>query len=162
MKILMNDLSKFPAKVWASDIDEATTDQILSMTQLPFLYKHLAVMPDAHWGCGSTVGTVIATKDAIIPGSMGAKSFIVQGLGNPESFCSCSHGAGRKHGRNAARKLFTLDDLAIQTAGVECRKDDGVLDEIPSAYKNIDKVMADQVDLVKPLYELKQILCIKG
>ncbi len=98
----------------------------------------------------------------IIPGSMGAKSYIVEGLGNPESFHSCSHGAGRRMGRNVAKKTFTLEDLAAQTAGVDCRKDEGVLDEIPGAYKDIDVVMANQVDLVKPIHTLKQFLCIKG
>ena len=98
----------------------------------------------------------------IIPGSMGAKSFIVEGLGNPESFCSCSHGAGRKMSRTQARKLFTAQDLIEQTKGIECRKDRAVVDEIPSAYKDIDQVMRDQTDLVKPLYQLKQILCVKG
>lgn len=98
----------------------------------------------------------------IIPGSMGAKSFIVRGLGNPESFDSCSHGAGRRMSRTKARATFTLDDLAQQTAGVECRKDIGVLDEIPGAYKDIDTVMANQSDLVEVVAQLKQVLCVKG
>lgn len=98
----------------------------------------------------------------IIPGSMGAKSFIVKGLGNPDSFCSCSHGAGRTMSRTKARANFTIEDLARQTAGVECRKDDAVLDEIPGAYKSIDTVMANQQDLVTPEFTLKQILCVKG
>jgi tRNA-splicing ligase RtcB len=94
----------------------------------------------------------------IIPGSMGAKSFIVKGKGNPDSYCSCSHGAGRKHSRNQARKLFTSLDLQEQTAGVECRKDDAVLDEIPGAYKDIDQVMAAQSDLVDVVATLKQVV----
>lgn len=98
----------------------------------------------------------------IIPGSMGTKSYIVEGLGNPESFCSCSHGAGRRMSRTKARANFSVEDLAKQTAGVECRKDDGVLDEIPGAYKDIDEVMENQKDLVKPIYTLKQLLCVKG
>jgi tRNA-splicing ligase RtcB len=98
----------------------------------------------------------------IIPGSMGNKSYIVEGLGNPQSFCSCSHGAGRSMSRSKAKERFTEDDLLKQTAGVECRKDRGVLDEIPGAYKNIDDVMKNQEDLVKPLYTLKQVMCIKG
>jgi len=98
----------------------------------------------------------------IIPGSMGAKSFIVRGKGNKEAYCSCSHGAGRKMSRNQAKKLFTSLDLEQQTAGVECRKDDAVIDEIPGAYKDIDQVMAAQADLVDIVYTLKQILCIKG
>jgi tRNA-splicing ligase RtcB (3'-phosphate/5'-hydroxy nucleic acid ligase) len=98
----------------------------------------------------------------IIPGSMGAKSFIVRGKGNPESFTSCSHGAGRTMSRTKAKKLFTLDDHAAATAGVECRKDADVIDETPGAYKAIDDVMAAQADLVDVVYTLKQIVCVKG
>ena len=98
----------------------------------------------------------------IIPGSMGAKSFIVRGRGNPQSFCSCSHGAGRKMSRGKAVRQFNLDDLRLQTEGVECRKDKGVMDEIPSAYKDIDEVMANQSDLVEVVHTLKQVMCIKG
>lgn len=98
----------------------------------------------------------------IIPGSMGAKSFIVRGLGNSESFCSCSHGAGRKMSRSKAARVFSVDELAKQTAGVECRKDKGVIDEIPGAYKDIDEVMANQADLVEVVHTLKQVLCVKG
>jgi len=98
----------------------------------------------------------------IIPGSMGAKSFIVRGKGSPWSFESASHGAGRRLSRTQARKSLTLADLQRQTRGVECRKDAGVLDEAPSAYKNIDTVMAQQEDLVGVVAELKQVLCVKG
>lgn len=98
----------------------------------------------------------------IIPGSMGTRSYIVRGLGNPESFCSCSHGAGRRMSRTRARQTFTLEDLKQQTAGIECRKDDKILDEIPGSYKDIDVVMANQQDLVEPVYELSQLICIKG
>lgn len=98
----------------------------------------------------------------IIPGSMGARSFIVRGKGNPDSFCSCSHGAGRRMSRGAAKKQFTLADLAEQTIGVECRKDADVIDEIPSAYKNIQQVMDNQSDLVEIVAELRQIVCVKG
>lgn len=98
----------------------------------------------------------------IIPGSMGAKSFIVRGKGHAEAYCSCSHGAGRIHSRGAAKRLFTIDDLKAQTAGVECRKDDGVLDEIPGAYKDIEKVMAAQDELVEVVHTLKQVMCVKG
>jgi|SRR6478736_3299003 len=98
----------------------------------------------------------------IIPGSMGAKSFIVRGLGNQESFHSCSHGAGRTMSRTKAKENFTVEDLKAQTEGVECRKDAGVLDEIPGAYKNIDEVMENQKDLVEVVAQLKQIACIKG
>ena len=109
-------------------------------------------------------GAVSARKGemGIIPGSMGAKSFIVRGKGNADAYCSCSHGAGRRLSRNAAKREFNLDDLAKQTAGVECRKDGGVLDEIPGAYKDIDAVMAAQADLVEVVATLKQVLCIKG
>lgn len=98
----------------------------------------------------------------IIPGSMGTRSYIVRGLGSPDSFESASHGAGRRMSRGAAKRHFTLDDLAEQTAGVECRKDAGVLDEIPGAYKSIDQVMANQADLVEVVAEVKAILCVKG
>lgn len=98
----------------------------------------------------------------IIPGSMGAKSFIVRGRGNPDSFDSCSHGAGRRLSRGAARAQYGVADLAAQTAGVECRKDADVIDEIPAAYKPIDEVMENQSDLVEVLYTLKQALCVKG
>ncbi|SIQ04988.1 tRNA-splicing ligase RtcB [Janthinobacterium sp. TND4EL3] len=98
----------------------------------------------------------------IIPGSMGARSFIVRGKGNPESFCSCSHGAGRSMSRSEAKRRFNRFDLAEQTAGIECRKDGGVIDEIPAAYKNIDAVMAHQSDLVEVVHTLRQVVCIKG
>lgn len=98
----------------------------------------------------------------IVPGSMGTKSYIVKGKGNADSFCSCSHGAGRRMSRTKAKASFTVEDLAKQTAGVECRKDLDVLDEIPGAYKDIDEVMQNQSDLVDVLFTLKQIICIKG
>ena len=103
-----------------------------------------------------------ANDYGIIPGSMGAKSFIVKGKGNVESFCSCSHGAGRLMSRSKAKKQFSLDDLVQQTKSVECRKDRGVLDEIPGAYKPIDEVMAQQTDLVEVVATLKQVICVKG
>jgi tRNA-splicing ligase RtcB len=98
----------------------------------------------------------------IIPGSMGAKSYIVRGKGNPESFCSCSHGAGRAITRTEAKKRYSLADHAAATAGVECRKDEGVIDETPMAYKPIDAVMEAQRDLVEVVHTLKQVVCIKG
>ncbi len=98
----------------------------------------------------------------IIPGSMGARSFIVRGRGNPDSFHSCSHGAGRLMSRTAARKRFTLEEHAAATAGVECRKDAEVIDETPGAYKPIDAVMAAQADLVDVVHTLRQVLCVKG
>jgi len=98
----------------------------------------------------------------IVPGSMGARSYIVRGKGNVDSYSSCAHGAGRRMSRNAAKRSFSLADLRAQTAGVECRKDAGVLDEIPGAYKDIDAVMAAQADLAEVVHSLKQVLCIKG
>jgi tRNA-splicing ligase RtcB (3'-phosphate/5'-hydroxy nucleic acid ligase) len=109
-------------------------------------------------------GAVRAEKGdyGIIPGSMGAKSFIVKGKGNAQSFCSCSHGAGRIMSRTAAKDTFSLDDFLAQTAGVECRKDPELIDEIPAAYKPIEQVMANQADLVEVVATLKQLICVKG
>ena len=98
----------------------------------------------------------------IVPGSMGARSFIVRGLGNPESFCSSAHGAGRKMSRTDAEKQFTVADMVAQTQGVICRKDKDVIDEIPGAYKDIDQVMANQAVLTEILHTLKQVVCVKG
>ncbi len=98
----------------------------------------------------------------ISPGSMGAKSYIVRGRGNDQSFHSCAHGAGRRMSRTQAKQAFTQADVARQTAGVECRKDAGVIDEIPGAYKDIDQVMANQEDLVEVVHTLKQVVCVKG
>lgn len=128
---------------------------------------HNYVAVENHYGQNVYVtrkGAVRAREGdmGIIPGSMGARSFIVRGKGNPESFCSCSHGAGRRMSRGAAKKAFTLADMEAQTAGVECRKDADVIDEIPGAYKDIDAVMANQSDLVEVVATLKQVLCVKG
>lgn len=98
----------------------------------------------------------------IIPGSMGAKSFIVRGKGNADSFCSCSHGAGRSMSRTEAKRRFTVEDHLAATQGVECRKDAGVIDETPMAYKDIDAVMAAQADLVEVVHTLRQVVCVKG
>ncbi|MFC7340007.1 RtcB family protein [Saccharopolyspora griseoalba] len=98
----------------------------------------------------------------IIPGSMGTGSYIVRGVGNPASFESASHGAGRRMSRRRAKKTFTARDLAAQTAGVECRKDAAVVDEIPSAYKDVDEVVRAQSDLVEVVAHLKQVVCVKG
>lgn len=106
--------------------------------------------------------SALAGQLGIIPGSMGTRSYIVEGLGNPDSYNSASHGAGRKMSRGKAKRTFTLEDFAKQTEGVECRKDKDVLDEIPGAYKDIDVVMENQKDLVKVKAELKQVLCVKG
>ncbi|MSQ50434.1 MAG: RtcB family protein [Betaproteobacteria bacterium] len=128
---------------------------------------HNYVQREMHFGENVFVtrkGAISAREGelGIIPGSMGAKSYIVRGLGNSESYCSCAHGAGRRMSRTAARKKFNREDLEAQTLGVECRKDGGVLDEIPAAYKDIDEVMANQSDLVEVVHTLKQIVCVKG
>lgn len=128
---------------------------------------HNYVAEEVHFGEKVFVtrkGAIRAGKGemGIIPGSMGTRSYIVRGLGNPESFESASHGAGRRMSRAQARKTFSEKDLARQTEGVECRKDGGVLDEIPGAYKDIDRVMENQKDLVEITAALKQILCVKG
>lgn len=109
-------------------------------------------------------GAVRARKGemGIIPGSMGAKSFIVRGLGNPESFCTCSHGAGRVMSRTKAKKLVSMQEHKKAVAGVECRLDKNVIDETPAAYKPIEKVMAAQSDLVEVVHTLKQVVCVKG
>ena len=109
-------------------------------------------------------GAVSARTDelGIIPGSMGTRSFIVRGTGNAASYRSCSHGAGRRMSRSEARRRFTRADVVAQTAGVECRKDAAVVDELPAAYKDIDAVMAAQSDLVDVVHTLKQVLCVKG
>ena len=109
-------------------------------------------------------GAVNAEKGklGIIPGSMGTKSYIVRGLGNQESFNSCSHGAGRTMSRTQAKKLFTIEDLRLQTQGVDCLIREETIDEIPSAYKDIDAVMENQKDLVEIVEELKQVVCVKG
>lgn len=128
---------------------------------------HNYVSQERHYGEKVLVtrkGAVNASLDTlgIIPGSMGARSFIVRGKGNRESFCSCSHGAGRIMSRNQARKQFTLEDHIRDTAGVECRKDVEVIDETPKAYKNIEDVMSAQEELVDIVHTLKQVLCVKG
>ena len=128
---------------------------------------HNYVSRENHYGKNVLVtrkGAVRAREGemGIIPGSMGARSFIVRGLGNEESFCSCSHGAGRVMSRTKAKKLVSLEEHLKATADVECRKDAGVIDETPSAYKPIEKVMEAQKDLVEVVYTLKQVVCVKG
>jgi tRNA-splicing ligase RtcB len=128
---------------------------------------HNYVTRERHFGADVMLtrkGAVSARNGelGIIPGSMGARSFIVAGKGNRESFCSCSHGAGRLMGRGEAKRRFTVADHLAATAGVECRKDEGVIDETPAAYKDIDAVMAAQNDLVEIRHTLKQVLCVKG
>ena len=128
---------------------------------------HNYVARETHYGEEVLVtrkGAVSAREGqrGIIPGSMGARSFIVRGLGNEESFCSCSHGAGRVMSRTKAKKMVSLDEHISALEGVECRKDVGVIDETPSAYKDIDAVMTAQEDLVEVVHTLKQVVCVKG
>jgi len=128
---------------------------------------HNYVAKEEHFGdkvCVTRKGAVRAGLGelGIIPGSMGAKSYIVRGRGNPDSFHTCSHGAGRAMSRAEAKRRFTVEDHVRATEGVECRKDTGVIDETPAAYKDIDAVMAAQSDLVEVMHTLKQVLCVKG
>ena len=128
---------------------------------------HNYVQKETHYGENVFItrkGAIRAGIDdlGIIPGSMGAKSFIVRGKGTKASFCSCSHGAGRKMSRTMAKRNFNRFDLEALTIGVECRKDKGVVDEIPAAYKDIDEVMKNQHDLVEVVHTLKQVVCVKG
>ena len=133
----------------------------------PVLCHHNYVAEETHHGEALLVtrkGAISARAGqlGVIPGSMGTRSYVVRGLGNAESLHSASHGAGRKMSRGEAKRQFSVTDLAEQTAGVECRKDGGVLDEIPGAYKPIEQVMEYQKDLVEIVAELRQVLCIKG
>ena len=166
---------------WAQDYAMGNRQEMLRRA-LIVLHRHLPPFKDRtevvnchhnyvsrefHFGADVWVtrkGAVSAKAGqmGIIPGSMGARSFIVEGLGNPDSFHSCSHGAGRVMSRGKAKELITLEDHVKATAGIECRKDESVLDESPAAYKDIDAVMRAQGDLVKIKHTLKQVLCIKG
>jgi tRNA-splicing ligase RtcB len=154
---------------------ESVVDALAESPQLPpFAIEgvvvnchHNYVAREHHFGADVYVtrkGAVRAGKGelGIIPGSMGAKSYIVRGRGHRDSFESCSHGAGRRFSRSEAKRRFTRQDHALATAGVECRKDDGVIDETPLAYKDIDAVMAAQADLVEVVHTLKQVVCVKG
>ena len=153
----MLDLCKGVLRKWWGRID----------FEEPINCHHNYVAEETHYGQEVLVtrkGAINADAGrlGIIPGSMGTATYIVEGLGNPESFRSASHGAGRRMSRGAAKRAFTVEDLATQTDGVCCRKDQGVVDEIPGAYKEIDAVMANQADLVKVVAKLKQFLCVKG
>lgn len=166
---------------WAQDYAALNRDRMVSETidvlkrELPSFKlstemincHHNYVSHESHFGENLLItrkGAISAREGelGIIPGSMGAKSYIVRGLGNPESFCSCSHGAGRQMSRSAAKRQFNQFDLEEQTRGIECRKDSSLVDEIPAAYKDIDQVMANQQDLVEVVHTLRQVLCIKG
>ena len=166
---------------WAQDYAAANRAEMMDLT-LDALRRHLPafevtheavnchhnyVEREHHYGKDvwlTRKGAISARKGelGIIPGSMGARSYIVRGKGAAESFHSCAHGAGRRMSRTQAEKQFSIADLAAQTNGVICRKDKGVLDEIPGAYKDIDEVMANQSDLVEVVHTLKQVVCVKG
>jgi tRNA-splicing ligase RtcB len=166
---------------WAQGYAAANRDAMMELV-LAAMRRHLAafevtdeavnchhnyVEQEHHYGADVWVtrkGAIRARRGdlGIIPGSMGARSYIVRGKGAEESFQSCAHGAGRRMSRTQAQKKFTRQDLAEQTAGVVCRKDSGVIDEIPGAYKSIDEVMANQTDLVEVVHTLKQVVCVKG
>jgi tRNA-splicing ligase RtcB len=166
---------------WAQDYARFNRDTMMNLVVAAMLRKfptmkilgevvnchHNFTSLEEHFGTKMWItrkGAVSAKQGqmGIIPGSMGAKSFIVQGKGNHDSYCSCSHGAGRKMSRNQAKKLFDVAAMEAQTQGIECRKDSGVIDEIPAAYKDIDQVMAAQSELVDVVHTLKQVLCVKG
>ena len=138
-----------------------------TITQEAINCHHNYVEKEHHFGRNMWVtrkGAIRAREGdlGIIPGSMGQRSYIVRGKGDLQSYCSCSHGAGRSMSRAEAKRRFSLSDLVAQTVGVECRKDEGVIDEIPASYKDIDQVMANQTDLVEVVHQLKQVLCVKG
>ena len=169
------------AVAWAQDYARANRAEMMDLV-LAALRRHLPafevtteavnchhnyVERETHYGESVWVtrkGAIRARAGdlGIIPGSMGTRSYIVRGKGGAEAFQSCAHGAGRRMSRTQAEKRYSVADLAEQTAGVVCRKDKGVLDEIPGAYKDIDEVMANQSDLVEVLHTLKQIICVKG
>jgi tRNA-splicing ligase RtcB len=166
---------------WAQDYARANRAEMMDLV-LAALHRHLPafdvtteavnchhnyVERETHYGESVWVtrkGAIRARAGdlGIIPGSMGTRSYIVRGKGSAEALQSCAHGAGRRMSRTQAEKQYTVADLAQQTAGVVCRKDKGVLDEIPGAYKDIDEVMANQNDLVEVLHTLKQVICVKG
>ena len=166
---------------WAQDYARANRDAMVDLV-LDAMRRHLPafevtgeavnchhnyVEREHHYGADVWVtrkGAIRAGKGeaGIIPGSMGARSYIVRGKGSEESFQSCAHGAGRRMSRTQAEKSYTAQDVVEQTRGVVCRKDRGVVDEIPAAYKPIDEVMANQHDLVETVHTLKQVVCVKG
>ena len=160
-RVLMLDAAALQVAAAAGHDGSCDTYEIIAHCHHNFVSQEL------HYGKNVWVtrkGAVRAEKRdmGIIPGSMGAHSYIVQGKGNPESFMSCSHGAGRAMSRTEAKRRFTLEDHAMATVGIACRQDAEVIDETPGAYKSIDVVMAAQYDLVDIKHELKQLVCIKG
>jgi tRNA-splicing ligase RtcB len=165
------EFARYNRKLMMEQIVEAVSGSgdvpPFSLTETAVDCHHNYVAREEHYGSQVFVtrkGAVRARKGdlGIIPGSMGARSYIVRGLGNPESFQSCSHGAGRAMSRNEAKRRFTIDDHIKATAGVECRKDADVIDETPMAYKPIDDVMNAQKDLVEIVHTLRQVVCVKG
>jgi len=157
-EIMMRATLEAIAKALGRDV--VTTEEAVNC-------HHNYVARETHFGTEvwlTRKGAVRAREGdlGIIPGSMGARSYIVRGLGNPKSFHSCSHGAGRVMSRTAAKSRFTVADHEEATRGVECRKDADVLDETPAAYKPIDAVMAAQRDLVEVVHTLRQVVCVKG
>jgi tRNA-splicing ligase RtcB (3'-phosphate/5'-hydroxy nucleic acid ligase) len=164
------DYARINREIMMTNAIKALRDEM----QIPFECSEMAVnchhnyiSKEHHFGkdCFVTRKGAVSAKAGelgIIPGSMGARSYIVRGLGNPDSFHSCSHGAGRVMSRTKAKKVYNLDDQIKATEGVECRKDESVIDEIPMAYKDIDKVMDAQKDLVEVVNTLKQVVCVKG
>jgi tRNA-splicing ligase RtcB len=139
----------------------------VAATEMAVECHHNYVARERHFGADVWItrkGAVRAQKGdlGIIPGSMGRQSYIVRGKGNRDALHSCAHGAGRRMSRTQARRTFTAEHLAEQTMGIECRKDRGVVDEIPSAYKDIDEVMANQSDLVEIVHTLRQLVNVKG
>jgi len=165
-KVLAAEATALIDEVFCTQVDE-THSFVLEDGVLTSNCHHNFVSREHHYGQDVFVtrkGAVSARAGelGIIPGSMGARSYIVRGKGHPESFHSCSHGAGRVMSRTKAKKVFTVEDHALATAGVECRKDEGVIDETPGAYKDIDAVMAAQEDLVEVVHTLKQVVCVKG
>jgi tRNA-splicing ligase RtcB len=144
-----------------------STIKPVAVTEMAVECHHNYVARERHFGADVWItrkGALRARKGelGIIPGSMGRQSYIVRGKGNRDALCSCAHGAGRRMSRTQARRTYTAEHLAEQTMGIECRKDIGVLDEIPSAYKDIDEVMANQSDLVEIVHTLRQVVNVKG
>ena len=144
------DHTPVPVHIWTEDVTPEAVRQLEHVARLPFVHSHVAAMPDVHVGVGSTIGSVIPTRGAIVPAAVGVD-------------IGCGMIAARLSlDASALPDSLGADDLVRQTAGVECRKDEGVVDEIPAAYKDIDEVMANQDDLVEVVHTLRQVVCVKG
>lgn len=153
-------------KLFCDALEDVISDRKITYDS-PISVHHNYVAEETYGGVEVLVtrkGAIRAGKGdlGMIPGSMGVGSYIVRGLGNEASYCSASHGAGRKMSRSAAKKQFTVEDLELQTSEVECRKDCGIVDEIPAAYKDLDYVMDQQKDLVEIVEKLTTLMCVKG